>query len=345
MNPFAPTYPKRWAPIIGLAAFAVVATWGCGKDAPGFVSEEDKAEASPRAETVAAFPGVGKPADVALKNSGKAPKKVLEWKPVVGQTTRLKMSVNTSMRIAFAGSSQPPMQMPIEMVIAITTKSVDGDQFTVDFAYDSVNMSIANVPKAMLKTLSDEMKQLKGSFTVTRQGAVTSVDFDIPKGGLLAQSGNDQLMSQMKDQLGKLTVPFPKEPVGVGARWEVSETVELMGMKMRTLTTVELARVTEDGGALVTTIKQTAAKGPLNVPGLAASGAKATIERAVTNARGEIEFSLATPFAMTGKVKGNTDIDAEISAQGQTGNMKMAMEMGITMRRLEGSAGKPTLSP
>jgi len=319
------------AGLLVLAA-SLVAT-GCSKssDAPG-------------GRPVEVFPAVGKPAAVKLLEAGSGQTYKLRWNAKKGGTARLVMKVGTKIEMEVAGQSPPAMETPMEMTMAMTYSEVTDDTIKMDFKYESASMNMPGLPASMADDLSDELKKITGSMTIDTRGVVKSFDMDLPKSGMLAMGGTDQLMNQMKDQVGKLSMPFPEEAIAVGGKWEILETVELMGMKMRTAYTMKLVEFDGTKGKLEMTMEQVAAKGEMKLPGMAAASVKAVVEKAVTKATGTVTFNLNTPFVMGGSMKGSTEMEAEISAMGETQSMEMKMSMDLGFKPLPGSA-KNTVAP
>jgi hypothetical protein len=91
---------------------------------------------------------------------------------------------------------------------------------------------------------------IKGHTTtgvMSSRGVTKKVDIKLPPG---ANAQSKQTMDQIKDGLNNLSVPFPEEPVGVGAKWESKETTKVQTAAIEQTGTYEL--VSSQGDKLST---------------------------------------------------------------------------------------------
>src|SRR3546814_14841771 len=74
----------------------------------------------------------------------------------------------------------------------------------------------------------------------------------------------------MESQAAQMSVPFPEEPVGAGAVWRVSASLDMAGLPFEIVTEVALTEVsdTEVSGTIDQTL--TIVPGPVEVQGVAA---------------------------------------------------------------------------
>jgi hypothetical protein len=103
-----------------------------------------------------------------------------------------------------------------------------------------------------------------------------------------------QVVSQLSDQLGSVSAPFPKEPVGVGARWQTTSAIHLSGIDAKQVAEFTLRSVDGDQVTMDVKLTQTAPRQRADLPGVAA-GTKVTLTKWRTTGSGQVTASLALP--------------------------------------------------
>jgi CheY-specific phosphatase CheX len=95
---------------------------------------------------------------------------------------------------------------------------------------------------AQARQLEEQLRALVGlttTMTLSTQGAVRDLKIDAPPD---APPAILAVLETMRSAVGQLTLPFPGEPVGPGARWQTRQQVETRGMEIEQTSLFTLVR-------------------------------------------------------------------------------------------------------
>lgn len=127
------------------------------------------------------------------------------------------------------------------------------------------------------------------------------------------------LMEQIAGQAGSMTVPLPDGPVGPGAVWEASTTLEVSGVASTQATTYTLESI--DGDELELAVAMDQVMRPGTVPG-------GEIVSGAGSMAGATTLSLHQLLPTRSVVEGSTEMVMEV--MGQEATMDMVMRMDLT---------------
>lgn len=283
----------------------------------------------PTPATPTTAPMAGEPPTVTLVDAGAEPREPLRLKLAAGQSQAMTMTMKMAMEMQLAGSkipkvSSPPMQMT--MALAVKEVTAEGD-IRSDFTLDKIEvLEDKDAPPEMvtqLKALLGTMQKLSGSSTVTPRGIVKAADFNLPAdlNPMLRQQ-----MDGMRQQVHQLSVPFPEEALGIGAKWTVTQHLEQNGMKLTQVATWELKERSGTVVKLASGVTQSAEPQDMNPPGMQA-GAKARLESLTSSGQGQTEVDLAK----LAPIKGSMDLSLAFSMTTETNGMKMPVSMNMDL--------------
>jgi len=150
-------------------------------------------------------------------------------------------------------------------------------------------------PPELAEALSTEIAQMgriEGWLEVDDRGITRDVRGSRPTG---VPPRTQTMLGNIRSALQ--SIPFPEEPVGIGARWQVERTVDLHTHDVDQVVTYELVDLTGTRGQLRITVEQTAEAQPLhNLPG----GAQARLDAYVGRGNGEAVFDLTSMTPLVG---------------------------------------------
>ena len=139
-----------------------------------------------------------------------------------------------------------------------------------------------------------------------------------------------QSMDQMVDSMKNVQIPFPLEPVGVGAMWDVSSTIPLQAMTIEQVTSYTVTAIDGDRITFDITVMQDAAEGQKvnDVEGAWES----TIKSYTGVGFGEAVFSLSqiTPVRSTVTLDNHLEIEAVQGERKAVSLMSSLTEIRIT---------------
>lgn len=188
---------------------------------------------------------------VKLLSAGTEPRRPLRYSMTPGSKERLEMTMKMSMAMEMAGSAMPAMDMPpmkMVMDIDVLPNAPNGD-FAFNFTFADISMEGNLVPAGTF----DGIKGVRAAVTVSDRGVVSSMK-------IATDSITDPRLKQILSASGmeKLSAPLPIEPVGVGAKWEVTQPLQLAGMKSVQKALYEIVSIDATGATMTVAIEQSA---------------------------------------------------------------------------------------
>ena len=258
-----------------------------------------------------AYPALGKPAVVQLLSAGEGATAPLRWKAEKGATERLSMVLDTKMDIRAGGQAMPMnISMTMDMDGRVLDVMEDGSS-VVSMTVTDASMKMPGMDGAgAADMVRDMLKGMTIEATMDPRGAMT---------GTKVSGGNElmkQLGGQMDDSLDQMAIPFPEEPVGVGAKWRALTQQESNGMKVRMMATYELTKLDGTKGEVAMTIKQFADAQTMKM-----NGVDADLKNLTSAGTGSMSFDLTRPIMAKAEIK--LKMDASMVIMGQAADMKV----------------------
>jgi hypothetical protein len=168
------------------------------------------------------------------------------------------------------------------------------------------------------------IKGLSAEMTMTDRGIVKSMKLDTAK---IADPALQQILSS--SGLEKLSAPLPEEPVGVGARWEVTQTLVANGVRMVQIATYELVALDDSTATLAVTIAQSAAAQKLAPPGMPA-GADVSLVGLTGSGTGRVALTRGA-LVLYGDIGIMSKLTMDVSAEGQTQRLSTDTDMKVAI--------------
>lgn len=283
---------------------------GCGEtgsEAPeggndskaGAASQGSGTSTAPKADDVSSLKAddvaspeadAGSKTTVKLLEPGAEPRTALRYKFQANRSEEMIMEMSMAMAVEMGDLKQPETSVPgTRMTMTIDGKDVspEGD---LHYEFELTQVEVLSTPSDnpmivnMMKQQVNSMQGLSGSATVTSRGFAKEAEIKPPP-GIDAQT--KQFMDNMKQSMNQMSAPLPEEPVGRGARWEVTMPVETPAMKLTQIATYTLSEIQDDKVKFDVAIKQTAP--PQDI---AAPGAKVSLESLDSSGTGTIEMQM-----------------------------------------------------
>jgi hypothetical protein len=217
----------------------------------------------------AAAPAGEDPRATKLVEPGADPKAPRRYSFAAGKAETRVGQVRVNVTIEVPGA--PPQQQgqpALELTMKLSTKGLQKAVFPFDVKLEKV--ALAEGQGLDPRAAAEAQKQL-GPLV----GLAAKLDIT-PRGnvGELAFSGDDKMAKQgvaevldlLQQTLEFVTVPFPEEPIGVGAKWDVVNVSAAQGTKVTTATHFLLKEWAGDSGTVTAEITRSAPKSPLRDP-------------------------------------------------------------------------------
>lgn len=227
---------RRSTTLVAAAAVTVVLSLGaCGTDTDVPATEELTPSTSAVTLPVSAV-------TTTLVDAGAEPRTVVTATPSEAEQTATLVAESTISQQIDAAEAQDFSTPPLTLPMTATSRSAAGsDGLQVDMTLGAATTSDATLQASLGPTAGSS-----AGFATTPSGAVTALTIDpSPDARDIARSAVEQALSQAVYR----AVPFPAEPIGVGARWTVTQEV-VSGISLLQTTTATLTSV-DDGVATV----------------------------------------------------------------------------------------------
>jgi hypothetical protein len=314
--------------VVGVIVTFALFLSGCGG------GDKPSAKAADPAASSDGEPGSGgsSDGDVEVLDNGPEPREELRFSLEAGQEFRSRMTMDFGMDLSIDGEALPSTTLPaMEALIVTRIERVDDGVATFRFTYEEIGTVAApGVDPEVARQYESGLQQLKGmsgTGSVDERGVAGEGSIDAA--GVTDPNLKAQLES-FTSQISNLTVPFPAEAVGVGARWKADRRAVLNGVTTDTSTTYTLR--SREGSAYTLDIVQevTAPTGPVNLPGLPQGSTAEIVSYQMDNA-GDLAGDLDTLLPRQSSISGAGDITMQMVSAGQTSELVQRLTLGITI--------------
>lgn len=268
-----------------VVALAIAALAGCSDDDPGTIPPvptstapvQGDPTAIPTAPGFEDFPessdGPGtqdgsSTSGVQLIDDGTTPRRVLAYTAEEGYAETTTMEVATTSTVDDASTELPDLRLTLDNRVTRTA----GTEVTV---LQQITGAATPGLSGSARTQADEaLAPLLGSgftFQIARSGVELDLAVNPPSG---LSEDVSTLLTPTIIRLTTLTVPFPSEPIGPGASWQVETSLDLRDLAVRQVTTYTLASLDGDAYEIDVKVAQefTGAIGGVDIDDGAGSG-------------------------------------------------------------------------
>jgi len=274
--------------------------------------------ASGGAAATATSPG----SKVKLLELGGEPRKALRLHPKEGDKQTLEFTMKTSMETKGAEMQMPSTKMPamkLTTELTVTKVAPNGDISYERTLTDAGVVEEADILPQVVEAMQSSLASLKGlvgTGVISSRAIVKSADVKIPDS---ASPEMRQAAEQSKQTIGGLLIPFPEEPVGVGAKWEFSRPIAAQGLKIDQTGTYELVSVEEDRLNVKAALTQTAGKQPMQNPMMPSA------KLDLLNLKGQGTGNFTADMAQLMPADASAEIHSELSMEMNMGAQKMPL--------------------
>lgn len=281
---------------LALTALALAAV-ACGDSDEATTTASTTTEATTSTTEAEATTSTTEAADapaytVTLEDPGQEPRRELRLQVAAGDTDEVTQRQEITIEIESGGQVQSAPSPPTEIDLSYVIDDVTDDRITAVGSYDDVRVlegpDADPALVAQLRQVLDGFRGATARTTYTPQGAVLEASLEGLELGGAAGSVVEQLAASFTDAVEALSMPFPDEAVGAGARWRIDTATEIAGLPVEITTVVQLAELADDRAA--GTVEQTVRFVPGDVEVL---GVPATVVSGELTGGGPIEWDLA----------------------------------------------------
>lgn len=247
--------------------------------------------ASCRESDDASFEPVTDPAGntVTVEDDGEEPRRELRVRRAAGDVDRVTQLQETTLEMAMGGQQQSVTNPPIELDLRYVVDAATDDRIELTGSYEDIRIGEGGDPAvaAQLRESLDALREATAHTSITPRGSILEgrmEGLDMP--GMAGQIA-EQLTSSMAENAQSLSMPFPVEAVGVGARWRVETETEIGGLPIELTTVIELTELDDERAA-------------------------GTVEQALRFVPGEVEVFGAQATVVSGELAGTGTIEWDL---------------------------------
>jgi Family of unknown function (DUF6263) len=271
---------------------------------------------------------------VDLLTVGAEPRQALRFQPKVQAKQLATMTMKLDMVLSLAGKSLPANKIPATVMkfeTTVTQVDPNGDIY-YQFRYTDVQMQgNSDLPAASLRQLRSQIEKIKGlsgTVIVDQQGQTKSANFATPAN---ADAMTRQMVSQMSQSIDQFSAPVPIPAVGIGAKWRVTSTPQLNGIRFNQTATYELVNRQNGIASIKVNLGQQADQQPINAPGL--SPGSMTLKSLRGNGQGQIKlkFDRMIPLSAEMSVRSNSTMESANPSTGKPMVIGTDTKMNLTL--------------
>jgi hypothetical protein len=189
---------------------------------------------------------------VVILDQGSRPRRLFELDVAAGHTEASVLRMALAQRV----QGETVVVPPISFALTSAVESVDADQVEVSQSYDSVRVEGRGHDPQMVRQMRAAIQPLvgiTGTTWLTRSGAALRTEFDIADD---VPQALRSMLQEFGNQASGMTVPYPEQELGPGARWEATTKIEVNGIAMEQVATYSLESSDGDGFRVAVEIQQ-----------------------------------------------------------------------------------------
>lgn len=283
-----------------------------------------------------ALPGsaasAGDRAQVELLDPGTEPRAPLRIEAREGDELALSFQLEQRIEQDVDGSAVPEQPIPaIREDVVIVVERVRTGRITYSFEVDDVAVvddeGFDEEDVADFEDALEPLRDLEGEFVINERGLLLRSRIDVPD-DLPAVA--EDLFGEFEQQLANLTIPYPREPVGVGARWSSTTSSAAGGIDTDLTYEYELVELRADQRTFGLSYTQTADPQAVEQPDLPEGSRVGLTEYEVTGT-GQSTLPLAGVVPSEGTVSASGDQVFRLRYQGDRQTLRQTISITVTI--------------
>jgi hypothetical protein len=182
---------------------------------------------------------------------------------------------------------------------------------------------------------------MQGKARISTRGVASEIEFEVPK---TASASVRSQLDSMQDSIRNMYLPFPEEPVGKGAKWQVTWALPVNGARMDVRIGYTLQKL--EAGSLDADVETTLSAPPeqtMTLPTLPPD-ARAVLVSLTGKGVGKASPSL-THLIGTGESRITTSSSVRITLNGQKLDQASRTDMRVTVRPAKAAAKADGAAP
>jgi hypothetical protein len=276
------------------------------------------------------------PAKIELLTPGAEPRRELKFRPAANSKQSMTMTMGMSMDMSIGDSPLPKTPIPkmvIKMDLNVQKVDPSGDIY-YNFAYGDIKaIADKDTPPEMLAAMQKSLKSLigiQGNIVINSSGLVKSKNLILPK---TVEPMLKETLEQFNTSMDRVSTQLPSGMLGVGAKWQVNDSIQSGGIKFNQSSTYEIVEINETGMTVQNKITQSALPQDLKLPNL---GKNVKTKLTALNSTGEgqyrVRFDSLLPISGKLSINTNSKMSIQISPKEAPANMvnNMTIDLNIS---------------
>jgi len=183
-----------------------------------------------------------------LVDAGQAPKKALRTPLEAGDKRSIRIRSGWTLETMYGPMVKTTAVMP-SLAYELTTEVNEAAEQGAEVSFRVKNITVAageDVKPAKVKNVekaATRLKGAKGTFSIDAHGIVERFSIDAPTDDALLLS---DMVDQIRQAIRASSLPLPQEPIGKGAKWTVTQTIEQRTAKITQTSAFELVKMQGD---------------------------------------------------------------------------------------------------
>lgn len=320
-----------------LALALALALAGCGGDSKNGAETTSTTDASGATGGAGTDAPAGDAPVVTLLEAGAKPQKKLRLALVKGATLRAALTLKFGIKLEVDGKPVPSNVIPpIRVDLGATINDIkDNGNAEVGFSYERIDVvDDGTADKAVIDQIRasglDKLANLTGKTTITPRGVAVDSSLDIPED---LPPALKQVVDQLSQQTGSLTVPFPEEAVGTGGKWKVTTSAAVGGIKAKLVLTYVLRQIDGDQFVLDVAYEQTAGRQQAEFPGLP-EGTAVELRNLLVKGKGEITGNVAAIFPVRSTLSAAGTVNMDVKSETEQGKLVQRLNLDVNFETL-----------
>jgi hypothetical protein len=276
------------------------------------------------------------PAKLQLLEPGAEPRRQLKFQPAANSKQTMTMTMGMSMEMKMGESPLPKTPIPkvvMKIDLAVGKIEPSGD-INYTFSYSDIK-AIGNkeTPPEMLAAMQKSLKSMMGitgNIVISNTGQVKSQNLILPK---TIDPSMKQTLEQFNQSMEQLSPRLPSELVGMGAKWQTTNSLQVKGIQFNQSSTYEIAEINDRGMTIKTKIVQSAPQQDIAIPGTGKE-VKAKLNSLTSNGEGKyvVLFDSLLPIDGNLSTTTNSNMSIQNSSKEQPTNInsKIGVDLNIT---------------
>jgi hypothetical protein len=255
-----------------------------------------------------------------LLDAGAAPRETVRYRFETGRSETGVLDTRMQMAMSLGGQQMPaevapPLRMTTQMrVVEVTAEG----KARVEYKLLSAEAAGSDAQAADLNRSLAQVKGFSGFYHMDTLGQITPGTPRLPEGA--AAPGSKEVLGELEQSTSQLTVPFPAEAIGAGARWQVTQKVDSSGIQLSQVVEYVLRARTADRVELDVKMVSASLEASAALP----PGAKVDSIQLGGTGTSIIQLDRLVP---TAAVDSSIALAVSMVAQGQTQNLGLNLKM------------------